>query len=120
MEDAPPWYKDALIYELHVRAFMDSDAAASGDFRGLIETLPYLQDLGVNTLWLLPFYPSPLRDDGYDVADYRNVNPMYGSRSDFQQFVREAHRRGLRVITELIVSYTSDQPPLFQSARRAP
>ena len=121
--DAPEptrWYKDAIIYQLHIKAFYDSNADGIGDFRGLTEKLDYIRDLGVNTIWLLPFYPSPLRDDGYDVADYRNVNPLYGTRSDFQHFVREAHRHGLRVITELIVNHTSDQHPWFQAARRAP
>ena len=92
LEEDPLWYKDALIYEVHVRAFMDSDADGSGDFRGLVQKLPYLQDLGVNAIWLLPFYPSPLRDDGYDIADYNSVNPMYGTLSDAAQFLREAHR----------------------------
>ena len=119
LEDDPLWYKDALIYELHVRAFMDSDADGSGDFRGLIEKLPYLQDLGVSALWLLPFYPSPLRDDGYDIADYNNVNPMFGTLGDVNQLVREAHRRGIRVINELVCNHTSDQHPWFQRARRA-
>jgi len=121
--DAPEptrWYKDAIIYQLHIKAFYDSNADGIGDFRGLTEKLDYVRDLGVNTIWLLPFYPSPLRDDGYDVADYRNVNPLYGTRADFQHFVREAHRRDLRVITELIVNHTSDQHPWFQAARRAP
>jgi len=119
LEDDPLWYKDALIYELHVRAFMDSDADGSGDFRGLLEKLPYLQDLGVNAIWLLPFYPSPLRDDGYDIADYTNVNPMFGTLGDVQQVVREAHRRGIRVINELVCNHTSDQHPWFQRARHA-
>ena len=118
-EDDPLWYKDALVYELHVRAFFDSDADGGGDFRGLIEKLPYLQDLGINALWLLPFYPSPLRDDGYDIADYTNVNPMYGTLGDVSQLVREAHRRGIRVISELVCNHTSDQHPWFQRARRA-
>ncbi len=108
------------IYQLHVKAFFDSNDDGIGDFRGLTEKLDYIKDLGVNTIWLLPFYPSPLRDDGYDVADYHNVHPAYGTRADFQQFVREAHRRGLRVITELVVNHTSDQHPWFQAARRAP
>ncbi len=119
LEEDPLWYKDALIYELHVRAFMDSDADGSGDFRGLIEKLPYLQDLGINALWLLPFYPSPLRDDGYDIADYTNVNPMYGTLGDVSQLVREAHRRGIRVVNELVANHTSDQHPWFQRARHA-
>ena len=114
------WYKDAVIYQLHVKAFFDSNDDGMGDFRGLSEKLDYIKDLGVNTIWLLPFYPSPLRDDGYDVADYSNVHPTYGTRADFHQFVREAHRRELRVITELIVNHTSDQHPWFQAARRAP
>jgi maltose alpha-D-glucosyltransferase/alpha-amylase len=119
LDDDPLWYKDALVYELHVRAFMDSDADGSGDFRGLIEKLPYLQDLGVNALWLLPFYPSPLRDDGYDIAAYTDVNPMFGTLGDVTNFVREAHRRGIRVINELVCNHTSDQHPWFQRARRA-
>ena len=114
------WYLDAVIYELHVKAFFDSNDDGIGDFRGLTQKLDYVQDLGVNTIWLLPFYPSPMRDDGYDVADYHNVAEAYGSRADFRQFVREAHRRGLRIITELIVNHTSDQHPWFQAARRAP
>jgi len=114
------WYKDAIIYQLHIKAFSDSNDDGMGDFPGLTEKLDYIKDLGVNTVWLLPFYPSPLRDDGYDVADYTNVNPLFGTRSDFQHFVREAHRRDLRVITELIVNHTSDQHPWFQAARRAP
>ena len=114
------WYKDAVVYQLHIKAFFDSNDDGIGDFHGLTEKLDYIKDLGVNTIWLLPFYPSPLRDDGYDVADYRNVNPAYGTRADFQQFVREAHKRDLRVITELIVNHTSDQHPWFQAARLAP
>ena len=114
------WYKDAIVYQLHIKAFYDSNDDGTGDFRGLTEKLDYVKDLGVTAIWLLPFYPSPLRDDGYDVADYRNVNPLYGTRGDFQHFVREAHRRDLRVITELIVNHTSDQHPWFQAARRAP
>ncbi|MBN9463401.1 MAG: maltose alpha-D-glucosyltransferase [Burkholderiales bacterium] len=118
--DDPLWYKDAVIYQLHVKAFRDSNDDGIGDFPGLTSKLDYIRDLGVNTVWLLPFYPSPLRDDGYDVADYRNVHPQYGKRNDFRTFVREAHRRGLRVITELVVNHTSDQHPWFQAARRAP
>ncbi len=120
LEDDPLWYKDAVIYEVHVRSFMDSNADGIGDFPGLIEKLDYLQDLGVTAIWLLPFYPSPLRDDGYDIADYRTVNPIYGDLDDFKRFLEEAHRRGLRVITELVVNHTSDQHPWFQRARRAP
>jgi maltose alpha-D-glucosyltransferase/alpha-amylase len=116
----PQWYKDAIIYELHVRAFHDSNNDGYGDFRGLVEKLDYLQDLGVTALWLLPFYPSPLRDDGYDIADYYSVHQRYGTLEDFQLFVAEAHKRGLRVITELVINHTSDQHPWFQAARKAP
>jgi len=115
----PLWYKDAIIYELHVRAFHDSDGDGMGDFQGLTEKLDYLQDLGVTALWLLPFYPSPFKDDGYDVSDYSSVHPTYGTLHDFRVFLREANYRGLRVITELIVNHTSDQHPWFQRARRA-
>ncbi len=114
------WYRDAVIYQLHVKAFKDGNGDGVGDFAGLRQQLDYVQDLGVNTLWLLPFYPSPQRDDGYDIADYRSINPAYGSMRDFRQFVREAHRRGLRVVTELVINHTSDQHPWFQKARRAP
>jgi len=116
----PLWFKDAVIYELHIKAFFDSDNNGTGDFAGLIQKLDYLQDLGVNTLWLLPFYPSPMRDDGYDIADYRNIHPDYGSMADFRQFMKAAHRRGFKVITELVINHTSDQHPWFQAARRAP
>ena len=115
----PLWYKDALIYQLHVKAFSDANNDGIGDFEGLTRKLDYLQDLGVTALWLLPFYPSPLRDDGYDIADYKNIHPSYGRMADFKAFVREAHRRKLRVITELVVNHTSDQHPWFQRARRA-
>ena len=118
--DDPLWYQDAVIYELHVRSFFDSDGDGIGDFRGLTEKLDYLQDLGVTALWLLPFYPSPLKDDGYDISNYTAVNPAYGTLSDFRLFLREAHRRGLRVITELVLNHTSDQHPWFQRARRSP
>ena len=113
------WYQDAVFYELHVRAFHDSNGDGVGDFRGLIDKLDYLQELGVTTLWLLPFYPSPLRDDGYDIADYRDIHPSYGTLRDFRAFLREAHRRGLRVVTELVLAHTSDVHPWFQRARRA-
>lgn len=116
----PHWYKDAVIYELHIKAFFDSDNNGVGDFAGLIQKLDYLQDLGVNTLWLLPFYPSPMRDDGYDIADYHDIHPEYGSMADFKRFMKEAHRRGFKVITELVINHTSDQHPWFQAARRAP
>ncbi|HLI73838.1 MAG TPA: maltose alpha-D-glucosyltransferase [Acidimicrobiales bacterium] len=118
--DVEHWYKDAVIYELHVRAFQDSDADGIGDFRGLITRLDYLQDLGVTAVWLLPFYPSPLRDDGYDISDYRHIHPSYGTLRDFRMFLREAHLRGLRVITELVLAHTSDEHPWFERARRAP
>ena len=116
----PLWYKDAILYELHVRAFQDSGLDGIGDFRGLQQRLDYLQDLGVTAIWLLPFYPSPLKDDGYDIADYTAVNPSYGSLRDFREFLDAAHRRGLRVITELVINHTSDQHPWFQRARKAP
>ncbi len=114
------WYKDAVIYELHVKAYFDANNDGLGDFRGLSEKLDYIRDLGVNTIWLLPFYPSPMRDDGYDVSDYHNIAPAYGTRQDFRHFVREAQRRNLRIITELVINHTSDQHPWFQAARRAP
>ncbi|HAH05979.1 MAG TPA: maltose alpha-D-glucosyltransferase [Elusimicrobia bacterium] len=117
---AERWYKDAVIYELHVRAFHDGKGDGVGDFVGLTRKLDYLQDLGVSALWLLPFYPSPLRDDGYDISDYFDVHPSYGTLSEFKRFLREAHRRGLKVITELVLNHTSDQHALFQRARRAP
>jgi maltose alpha-D-glucosyltransferase/alpha-amylase len=116
----PLWYKDAVIYQAHVRAFFDSTNDGVGDFPGLTQRLEYLEGLGVNTLWLLPFYPSPLRDDGYDIADYENIHPSYGTLADFDRFVEEAHRRNIRVITELVINHTSDQHPWFQAARRAP
>jgi maltose alpha-D-glucosyltransferase/alpha-amylase len=116
----PLWYKDAVIYEAHVRAFFDSNNDGIGDFPGLTSKLDYLQALGINVLWLLPFYPSPLRDDGYDIADYEGVHPSYGTIQDFERLMEEAHRRGIRVITELVINHTSDQHPWFQRARRAP
>ncbi len=115
--DDPLWYKDAIIYELHVKAFHDSTGDGIGDFKGLAEKLDYVADLGVTAIWLLPFYPSPLRDDGYDIADYTNVHPDYGTLRDFRGFVREAHRRGIRVITELVINHTSDQHPWFIESR---
>ncbi|HEX9122023.1 MAG TPA: maltose alpha-D-glucosyltransferase [Actinomycetota bacterium] len=114
------WYKDAVLYELHVRSYHDANADGIGDFRGLLEKLDYLQDLGVTAVWLLPFYPSPLRDDGYDIADYYAIHPNYGTLRDFRLFLREAHRRGLRVVTEMVMNHTSDQHPWFQRARRNP
>src|SRR5436853_919507 len=103
------WYKDAIIYQLHVKAFADSNNDGIGDFRGLTEKLGYLQDLGITAIWLLPFYPSPLRDDGYDIADYTTVHPTYGTLRDVEKLLREAHRAGLRVITELVLNHTSEQ-----------
>jgi maltose alpha-D-glucosyltransferase/alpha-amylase len=113
------WYKDAVIYQVHVRAFHDSDGDGIGDFRGLTAKLDYLEDLGVTAVWLQPFYPSPLRDDGYDIADYRDVHPDYGTLRDFRSFLKEAHRRGLKVVTELVINHTSDQHAWFQRARQA-
>lgn len=119
LEADPLWYKDAIIYELHVRAFYDGNGDGIGDFPGLIEKLDYLQYLGINCIWLLPFYPSPLRDDGYDIADYRGVHSDYGTLRDFRHFVREAHNRGMRIITELVINHTSNQHHWFQAARSA-
>ncbi len=116
----PLWYKDAVIYEAHVKAFFDANNDGSGDFQGLLEKLDYLQDLGVTCLWLLPFFPSPLKDDGYDIADYTNVHPGYGTMDDFRNFLNAAHERGLQVLIELVVNHTSDQHPWFQASRRAP
>jgi maltose alpha-D-glucosyltransferase / alpha-amylase len=119
LEDNPRWYKDAVIYEVHVRAFCDGNGDGIGDFMGLTEKLDYLQDLGVTALWLLPFYPSPLRDDGYDIADYTDIHPDYGTLHNFKIFLREAHRRSIRVITELVVNHTSDRHSWFQRARES-
>ena len=116
----PLWFKDVVIYEAHVRAFFDSNGDGIGDFPGLTSKLDYIRDLGVDAIWLLPFYPSPGKDDGYDISDYHEVHPQYGTMQDFRQFVREAHKRGLRVITELVINHTSDQHAWFQAARRAP
>ncbi len=118
--DAGLWYRDAVIYQLHVKAFFDSNNDGVGDLKGLTAKLDYIRDLGVNGLWLLPFYPSPLKDDGYDISNYHGVHPQYGTVADFRLFMREAHRRGLKVLTELVVNHTSDQHPWFQAARRAP
>jgi maltose alpha-D-glucosyltransferase/alpha-amylase len=118
-EDAPLWYKDAIIYELHVRAFHDGNGDGIGDFLGLTQKLDYLEDLGITAIWLLPFYPSPLKDDGYDISDYINVHSSYGTLKDFKGFLREAHRRGIRVITELVLNHTSDQHPWFQRSRKS-
>ncbi|HEY3937694.1 MAG TPA: maltose alpha-D-glucosyltransferase [Bryobacteraceae bacterium] len=116
----PLWYKDAIIYELHVKAFADSNNDGVGDFEGLIQKLDYLQDLGVTCLWLLPFFPSPQKDDGYDISDYLSVHPSYGTMEDFQTFLAAAHERNLQVMIELVVNHTSDQHPWFQAARMAP
>ena len=129
LDTAPPtgisaddalWYKDAVIYQVNVKSFFDSNDDGIGDFKGLTSKLEYIRDLGVNTIWLMPFYPSPLKDDGYDIADYQNVHPQFGTLDDFRKMLREAHRLGLKVVTELIINHTSDQHPWFQAARRAP
>ena len=117
VSDNQLWYKDALIYQLHVRAFCDSNADGIGDFRGLTGKLDYLQELGVSALWLLPFYPSPLRDDGYDIAEYTSVHPSYGTLEDFKTFLQAAHDRRIRIITEMVINHTSDQHPWFQESR---
>ncbi|MFA7404692.1 MAG: maltose alpha-D-glucosyltransferase [Pelobacteraceae bacterium] len=119
LDDNPFWYRDAIIYQVHIKAFYDSNADGIGDFLGLLGKLDYLQQLGVTAIWLLPFYPSPQRDDGYDIADYYNVNPIYNSLREFKQFLNAAHARGIRVITELVLNHTSDQHPWFQRARLA-
>ncbi len=116
----PHWFKDAVIYQLHVKSFKDSNGDGIGDFQGLTQKIDYLEDLGVNVIWLLPFYPSPLRDDGYDIADYMGINRSYGTMRDFKAFLHEAHRRGLKVITELVINHTSDQHEWFKRARTAP
>ncbi len=115
----PQWYRDAIIYQLHIKSFFDANNDGIGDFEGAIQKLDYIKDLGVTAIWILPFYPSPLRDDGYDIADYRGINPAYGTMRDFRRFVKEAHARDLRVITELVINHTSDQHPWFQRARNA-
>jgi maltose alpha-D-glucosyltransferase/alpha-amylase len=118
-ESDPLWFKDAIIYQVHIKSFFDSDGDGYGDFVGLIQKLDYIQSLGITCIWILPFYPSPLKDDGYDIADYEQVNPTYGNLHDFQTFIKEAHQRGLRVITELVINHTSDMHPWFQRARLA-
>jgi len=117
LESDELWFQDAIIYQLHVKAFADSNNDGIGDFAGLTEKLDYLEDLGVTALWLLPFYPSPGRDDGYDISDYLHINPDFGTMQDFRRFMQEARRRKLRVITELVINHTSDQHPWFQRAR---
>jgi maltose alpha-D-glucosyltransferase / alpha-amylase len=114
------WYKDAIIYKLNIRGFLDASGDGIGDFLGLIEKLDYLEELGVTALCLLPFYPSPLRYDGYDISGYLNINPIYGTMQDFKTFIEEAHRRRIRVITELVLNHTSDQHPWFHRARLSP
>jgi maltose alpha-D-glucosyltransferase/alpha-amylase len=116
----PLWYKDAVIYQVNVKSFFDSNDDGIGDFKGLTSKLEYIRDLGVNTIWLMPFYPSPLKDDGYDISDYQNVHPQFGTLDDFRTMLHEAHRLGLKVITELVINHTSDQHPWFQAARAAP
>jgi maltose alpha-D-glucosyltransferase/alpha-amylase len=116
----PLWYKDAIIYELPVKSFCDGHGDGIGDFAGLIDKLDYVQELGVTCLWLLLFFPSPLRDDGYDISDYRSIHPSYGTLEDFKRFLQAAHARRLQVIIELVVNHTSDQHPWFQAARTAP
>ncbi len=116
----PLWYKDAVLYETHVKSFFDSNDDGIGDVRGLVQKLDYLQDLGITCLWLLPFFPSPLKDDGYDIADYKGIHPDYGTLEDFRELVAAAHARGIRILVELVVNHTSDQHPWFQRARRAP
>ena len=117
--NASTWYKDAVIYQVHVRSFADSNRDGIGDFPGLTEKLDYIVNLGITAIWLLPFYPSPLRDDGYDIADYRKVHPDYGTIADFRRFLKAAHAKGLKVITELVLNHTSDQHAWFQRSRRA-
>ncbi len=116
----PLWYKDAVVYQVHVKSFRDSNRDGVGDFPGLLEKLDYIESLAVTCIWLLPFFPSPLRDDGYDIAEYESINPQYGTLEDFRRFLDEAHRRGIRVIIELVINHTSDEHPWFQRARAAP
>src|SRR3989304_2944484 len=117
MNPEPLWYKNAVFYEVYLRAFRDGNADGHGDLRGLAEKLDYLKELGVDCLWLMPIFPSPLLDDGYDIADYYGVPPDYGTLDDFKTFLAEAHARGLRVIADLVLNHTSDQHPWFQAAR---
>ena len=118
LEDDPLWFKDAVIYQLHVKAFRDSGGDGIGDFSGLHEKLDYLQSLGVTAIWLLPFYPSPLRDDGYDISGYTDIHPAYGNLRDFKAFLRAAHRRGIRVITELVINHTRRRASSSRISRR--
>ncbi len=119
-EESSFWYKYGIIYQVHIKAFRDSNDDGIGDFNGLVEKLDYIKDLGVNIIWILPFYPSPMKDDGYDISDYFDINPEYGILADFKRFLRVAHRKGIRVITELVLNHTSDQHDLFQKARKSP
>lgn len=114
------WFKDAIIYQVHVKTYRDTNGDGIGDFAGLISKLDYIRDLGVNTIWVMPFYPSPLRDDGYDIADYYNINKRYGDLNDLKELISQAHARGLRIITELVINHTSDQHPWFARAKAAP
>ena len=114
------WYKDAVFYEVHVKAFMDGNGDGIGDFAGLTARLDYVQELGVDCIWILPMYPSPLRDDGYDIADFYGIHPSYGTVQDFQKFLDAAHARGLRVIADLVMNHTSDQHPWFQASAIGP
>src|SRR5947209_10097581 len=120
LNDQSYWYKDAIIYELHIKAFKDGNGDGIGDFQGLLEKLDYLQELGITAIWVLPFYPSPLKDDGYDIADYYSINTSYGDIEQFKELLDEAHKRNLKVITELVLNHTSDQHPWFQRSRTAP
>ncbi|MBK5269508.1 MAG: maltose alpha-D-glucosyltransferase [Bacteroidia bacterium] len=120
LDDKLHWYKDAIIYEIHIKAFCDGNDDGIGDFQGLMEKLDYLEELGVTAIWVLPFYPSPLKDDGYDIADYYSINSSYGNLKEFKNFLKEAHKRNLKVITELVINHTSDQHPWFQRARKSP
>ena len=120
LADDPLWYKDAIIYQLHVKSFFDANNDGIGDFAGLIAKLDYIASLGVNAVWLLPFYPSPRKDDGYDISEYRDVSPDYGALAEFKDFIAAAHARGVRVVTELVINHTSDQHPWFQKARKSP
>ena len=113
------WYKDAIVYQLHVKSFYDSNGDGIGDFRGLTEKLDYLKNLGITAIWLLPFYPSPLKDDGYDISDYYGIHPDYGTLKDFRYFLHQAHHRGIRVITELVINHTSEQHAWFKRAKAA-
>jgi maltose alpha-D-glucosyltransferase / alpha-amylase len=116
----PLWYKNAIIYQIHVKSFLDTSRDGFGDFRGLCEKLDYIAGLGVTAVWLMPFFPSPLKDDGYDIADFYGVHPTYGTLADCDEFIEAAHQRGLKVIGELVINHTSDQHPWFQAARVAP